>query len=156
MDDVILVCKECEGWDHEHFMQDMTSNCYMPPLNLEPSKDGVFLETEFLIKDNKIVHRLKNDNKDATHPKVWRYQHFNSYAPYARKRAAITNALQKVAFHASDEAQMIGSGITKMREFVHAGYPFSVLKYCANTISRDDTLRAWNTVLKAVRKDMLI
>ena len=58
MDDVILVCKECEGWDHEHFMQDMTSNCYMPPLNLEPSKDGVFLETEFLIKNNKIVHRL--------------------------------------------------------------------------------------------------
>ena len=156
MDDVIMVCKDGGCWDHSHFLHELTTNCYMPPLNLEPSAEGVFLETEFEICNNQIVHRLKNDNKDARHPKVWRYQHFNSYAPYARKRAAITNALNKVSFHASDEAQIIGSGITKMREFIQAGYPYTVLKYCANTVANKDNMRAWNIVLKTLRKDMHI
>ena len=155
MDDVILVSKEGGCWDHSHFLRALTTDCYMPPLNLEkPDVDNVFLETEFNICGDTITHRLKNDNKDASNPKIWRYQHFNSYAPYARKRAAITNALQKIGFHASDEAQIIGSGIAKMREFIQLGYPYTVLKYCANTIANNNDARAWNVVLRAIRKDL--
>ena len=81
---------------------------------------------------NTIVHRLKNDNVDAAHPMIWRYQHFNSYTPYARKRATISAALQKVAYFASNSEQLIMSGIRKIREFEYAGYPHAVLKYCLN------------------------
>ena len=74
MDDVILVCKDETRWDSKSFQESLTKQCYIPPLCLEPSKEGVFLETEFEIVRNKIVHRLKNDNKDAFNPQIWRYQ----------------------------------------------------------------------------------
>ena len=81
-----------------NFQDKLTKHCYAPPLSLEPSKEGVFLETEFEIVRNKIVHRLKNDNKDAFQPHIWRYQHYNSFAPYVRKRAVIMAAFNKVHF----------------------------------------------------------
>ena len=73
-----------------------------------------------------------------------------------REQRLLTHLINKVSFHASDEAQIIGSGITKMREFMQAGYPYTVLKYCANTVANEDNMRAWNTVLKTLRKDMHI
>ena len=123
----------------------------VPPLNLEPSKEGVFLETEFEIKNNQVVHRLKNDNKDAFKPKIWRYQHFNSYAPYVRKRAVITAAFKKVQMHASDRQQCIMSGIEKAREFMAAGYPASVIKYCTNIMATQNDYWAWKEVYKNYR-----
>ena len=59
MDDVILIYKEGGKWDSKKFQDKLTKHCYAPPLTLEPSKEGVFLETEFEIVRNKIVHRLK-------------------------------------------------------------------------------------------------
>ena len=138
-----------EGWDK--FQKELTDQCYVPPLNLEPSKDGVFLETEFEIINNQVVHRLKNDNKDAFKPKIWRYQHFNSYAPYIRKRAVITAALKKVQMHASDRQQCIISGIEKVREFMAAGYPDSVIKYCTNIMATQNDYWAWKEVYKCYR-----
>merc|ERR1712014_427486 len=135
MDDIILIYKEEEKWDSKKFLDNLTKNCYAPPLTLEPSKDGVFLETEFEIVRNKIVHRLKNDNKDAFQPHIWRYQHYNSFAPYVRKRAVIMAAFNKVQFFASDRQQCTLSGILKAREFMAAGYPDSVIKYCTNIMA---------------------
>ena len=123
----------------------------MPPLTLEPSPDGVFLETEFDVVNNEIYHRLKNDNKKAQEPCVWRYHHYNSYAPYAQKRAAISSALKKIVVHASDERNIICGGIRKLKEFVMLSYPFSVLKYCANVAASQGHARAWNVVLKNLR-----
>lgn len=148
MDDVILVTKNETKWDNKHFEKELTKYCYVPPLSLEPSKEGVFLETEFEIQDNHITHRLKNDNKDAFKPQIWRYQHFNSYAPYIRKRAVITAALKKVQFHASDKQQCVLSGIDKVREFMVAGYPDSVIKYCTNVMASQHDYWAWKEVYK--------
>ena len=146
MDDVILVYKKEATWDHESLENNLTNQCYVAPLCLEPSKDGVFLETEFEIINNKIVHRLKNDNKDAFNPHIWRYQHFNSFAPYIRKRAVIMAAFNKVNFHASDRHQCIQSGILKAREFMAAGYPDSVIKYCTNTMASHHDYWAWKEI----------
>ena len=146
MDDVILVCKDETGWDSKNFQENLTKECYVPPLCLEPSKEGVFLETEFEVVRNKVVHRLKNDNKDAFNPHIWRYQHFNSFAPYIRKRAVIMAAFNKVQFHASDRYQCTYSGILKAREFMVAGYPDSVIKYCTNIMSSHHDFWAWKDV----------
>ena len=121
------------------FKKDLTDQCYIPPLKLEPSKEGVFLETEFEIQKNHIVHRLKNDNKDPFDPQIWRYQHFNSFAPYVRKRAVIMAAFNKVQFHASNRDQCIQSGILKAKEFMIAGYPDSVIKFCTNKMANGFT-----------------
>ena len=130
-----LVTKKETRWDSNRFKKDLTDQCYIPPLKLEPSKEGVFLETEFEIKRNHIVHRLKNDNKDPFDPQIWRYQHFNSFAPYVRKRAVIMAAFNKVQFHASNRDQCIQSGILKAKEFMVAGYPDSVIKFCTNKMA---------------------
>ena len=146
MDDVILIYKKEADWNSQSFVKDLTNQCYVAPLCLEPSKDGVFLETEFEIIQNKIVHRLKNDNKDAFKPNIWRYQHFNSFAPYIRKRAVIMAAFNKVNFHASDRHQCIQSGILKAREFMVAGYPDSVIKYCTNSMASHHDYWAWKNI----------
>ena len=146
MDDIILVSKEETGWDSKRFQEEFTKQCYVPPLSLEPSKDGVFLETEFEVCKNQVAHRLKNDNRDAWNPQIWRYQHFNSYAPYLRKRAIIIAALKKVQFHASNKQQCILSAILKVREFMVAGYPDSVIKYCTNIMATNHDFWAWKEV----------
>ena len=151
MDDVILVCKHERTWDYKGFQAALTNQCYISPLHLEPSKEGVFLETEFEVLQNKINHRLKNDNKDAFHPKIWRYQHFNSYAPFIRKRAVIMAALNKVQFHASSRYQCTLSGILKVREFMAAGYPDSVIKYCTNIMATHHDFWAWKNVYNKYR-----
>ena len=151
MDDVILIYKEEEKWDNKTFHDDLTKHCYAPPLTLEPSKDGVFLETEFEIVKNKIVHRLKNDNKNAFQPHIWRYEHYNSFAPYVRKRAVIMAAFNKVQFHASDRHQCTLSGILKAREFMAAGYPDSVIKYCTNIMASHHDFKAWKDVYAKYR-----
>ena len=157
MDDVITVCKNTVGWDKDFFHEELKSKCYVAPLTLEPSKEGVFLETEYEIREQRIVHRLKNENVDAHQPEVWRYQHFNSYQPYARKRATITTALWKASFFASDDEQLIHSAVLKLKEFIRAGYPYTVLKYCTNTVGsnrcsnasgRAHSTRLWRTILK--------
>ena len=126
---------------------------YVPPLKPEPGKPGVFLETEFKIIDDKIVCRLKNDNVDVEHPTIWRYQHFNSYAPYVRKKATITAALQKVELHASNEKGMVTSAIHKLKEFVRAGYPYKVLKYCCNRRAAVRYAHAWNKVCVIIKHE---
>ena len=151
MDDVILVYKNETDWDSQSFKEALTKHCYVAPLCLEPSKEGVFLETEFEIINNKIVHRLKNDNKNAFQPHIWRYQHFNSFAPYVRKRAVIMAAFNKVNFHASDRHQCIQSGILKAREFMVACYPDSVIKYCTNIMASHHDYWAWKEIYTRYR-----
>ena len=50
MDDLLLLYyKADDTWDHERFCDDIQTGCYMPPLKLEDSKDGTFLENTFRI-----------------------------------------------------------------------------------------------------------
>ena len=155
MDDILLLYKESHEWDAAKFIQDISTNCYAHPLELEPGKDGVFLETEYAIKDNNIAYWLKNDNINADQPVVWRYQHFDSYAPYAQKKAAVSAALTKIQHHASGEKEMIRSGIRKLREFQCAGYPYAVLKYNIDRMVAHHTqwARAWHTIRRQIRLD---
>ena len=148
MDDVISIYKKSDAWDYQRFDEDLEKQCYIAPLKLEASKVGVFLENEFEIRANKIVYRLKNENRDALHPEVWRYQHFNSYQPFARKRATITAALHKVQFFGSDDEQITVAGVRKLREFIFAGYPKSVLKYCTDRMGAAYDALLWKKILR--------
>ena len=150
MDDLLIVCKDAMHWDMKSFLTDIHANCYVAPLKLEDAAAGVFLETEFEMSPH-LTFQIKNANKEMNAPVVWRYQHFNSYAPYTRKRATIISALKRVMHFASDDAAMIRSGIMKLQEFAHAGYPYSVLKYCCDTMARDGNHRIWYAIRDHMR-----
>ena len=147
MDDVISIYNNLPKWDWESFDKTLEHECYVPPLTLEASTDGIFLENEFEIHNGRIEYRLKNTNTDMSAPRVWRYQHYNSYQPFARKQATICASLQKVRYFASNEAQLITSGVCKLREFIAAGYPFSVLRYCTNRMGAMHNSRVWRHIL---------
>ena len=150
MDDLLIVCKDAMHWDMKSFLTDIHANCYVAPLKLEDAAAGVFLETEFEMSPH-LTFQIKNANKDMHAPVVWRYQHFNSYAPYTRKRATIISALKRVVYFASDDAAMIRSGIMKLQEFAHAGYPYSVLKYCCDAMARDGNHKVWYAIREHMR-----
>ena len=152
MDDVISIYKDDGTWDSRAFDKQLETGCYIAPLRLEAGTPGVFLETEIAIKDNRFTYKLKNANTDANAPKVWRYQHFNSYQPYMRKRATISAALQKAVFFASDEEQLVRSAVIKLREFIANGYPFPVIKYCTDRMGARHVPRIWRRVLEICYK----
>ena len=116
----------------------------------------MFLETEFYIRHNQIHHRLKNTNTQVE-DEIWRYQHFNSYAPFIQKQATIQAALQKVQFHASDARQLICSGVRKLREFAKAGYPISVIRFHTRKMAAHAThdAYAWAIVRKQLEREMV-
>jgi len=111
-------------WDHERFLADFErSECYMQPLKLEDSKPDTFLETSFEIKGNRVDHWLKNDNKHGEEPRIWRYQTYASYVPFARKKANLLASLTKVERMANTQAQLMQSAKAKLWEFERLGYP---------------------------------
>ena len=124
MDDIIMLYTKAPWWDHERFLSDFErSECYMKPLKLEDSKPDTFLETSFKIDGNRVEHWLKNDNKCGEQPKVWRYQTYASYVPFARKKANLLASLGKVERMANTKAQLIPSAKAKLWEFERLGYP---------------------------------
>ena len=149
MDDLIVAYADTDEWDAAAFLQSVSDDCYVAPLTLEPSKPGVFLETEFEVIRGRIVHRLKNDNTDANNPKVWRNQHYNSYSPFMRKRAAIIAALRKTVAQASDDTQIIVASIRKLHEYRAAGYPDSVLSDVCRHMGRLHSTSVWGAVRTA-------
>ena len=131
MDDILMFFKRSEAWDHERFTKDFArSECYHPPLKLVDAKENTFLETTFEVTSggNRIRHWLKNENPQGGPTKIWRYQHFNSAAPFEQKRATITACMKKVQLMASDGDALFSSALQKLAEFRELGYPKGVLK----------------------------
>ena len=128
MDDIALAYTKPSWWDHERFLRDFEkSECYMEPLKLEPGKEGTFLETSFKVENGSLRYWLKNDNIAGEEPKVWRYHHFHSHAPYKQKQATLITCLRKVASMASDGAALRLSARHKLAEFQRLRYPRSML-----------------------------
>ena len=150
MDDILLVYAKAPWWDHERFVRDFTaSTCYHAPLKLEDGKEGTFLETQFEIRDGSFRHWLKNEN-DGGAPRVWRYQHFHSHAPYLQKRALVTACLRKVHKMASDTAALYRSAHLKLAEFRRLQYPTNLLRKACTFIAASTGEGAWLGVRDAI------
>ena len=79
MDDLLVFYA---GLDEEKFLQDISGECYLPPLKLEDGGEATFLETSFKITPSgRIRHWLKNENLAGAPPKTHRYAHFHSHRP---------------------------------------------------------------------------
>ena len=153
MDDVILFYAEHDGWDYERFVREIcTFAIYHPPLELEPGKEGTFLETRFRIDDGRVVHWLKNDNEGGKR-EVWRYQHFQSATPFMQKRATLTACLKKVERMASDDAQLIRGAKDKLAEFRALRYPVSVLRQACSFLAASESRGAWITARMSLEDD---
>ena len=125
MDNILIVLARSTGWDADGFIRDFQeSKCYREPLKLEEGKDGTFLETRYTVEGDSVRYKLKNDNEHEN--KVWRYQHYLSYAPFLQKRATLTACLKKVHKHASDQGNLYASALSKISEFRELGYPLDV------------------------------
>ena len=150
MDDILIVLAKSTEWDYDGFIRDFTkSTCYQEPLKLEEGKDGTFLETRFEIKQNTVRYKLKNDNEMEN--KIWRYQHYLSYAPFLQKRATLTACLKKVQQHASDRDNLYASALNKIAEFRDLGYPLDVLKKACLFLGATSGEAMWLTVRRALR-----
>ena len=148
MDDILLFYADSLKWDKDAFLsQFQSSECYMPPLKLEPGHDGTFLETEFAIKGGYIQHWLKNANAKGGN-KVWRYHHINSYIPFSQKRATLISTLKKVDGMASDDAICFTSANDKLQEFMTLHYPNPMLKYACLRVGRETGRKIWFAVAK--------
>ena len=144
MDDIALVYAKTSWWDHQRFLEDFEkSECYMEPLRLEPGADGTFLETRFEVCGRTIRHWLKNDNEIGASPRVWRYHHFQSHAPYKQKRATLVACLQKVAKMASDRVALRQSATAKLAEFYRLGYPHGMLWDACSKMGATTRVRDW-------------
>ena len=122
---------------------------YREPLKLEEGKDGTFLETRYELTEKGIRFKLKNDNEKMM--KIWRYQHYQSYAPFLQKRATLTACLRKVHKHASDTENLRASALAKISEFRELGYPLDVLKKACTFLAATSGERTWLTVRYALR-----
>ena len=100
-----------------------------------------FLKNEFMVEGDVIHFWLKNSN--AKEMKVWRYQDFDSYAPYAQKRATLISALKKVDKNASSSAMRYESGRQKLNEFAHKGYPRGLTHYACCKVGRETNHKVW-------------
>ena len=143
MDDVIMVYTDNPNWDHVAFIRDFEeSECYQKPLCLEDAKQGVFLETEFMLTNNKFRFKLKNDNAKQPN-KIWRYRNYKSHAPFAQKRAVLTASLKKVHKMASDKDMLCESAVDKIMEFRDQNYPYGVLKAACVYMGASTGQRVW-------------
>ena len=150
MDDILLVYAEAEDWDHAKLVADFEeSQCYQKPLKLEEGGNGTFLETSFQVTGSSVRFWLKNANAGGV-KKLWRYQHFDSYATYEQKRATLTVCLRKVQRMASDRDALESSGRDKIREFVDLGYPRRMLKAICNFLGASTRERGWFDVRDSI------
>ena len=146
MDDVLCVYANTAKWDSVNFLEYQKTECYMPPLVLQDAGDSCFLETEFEIRTDSIHHRLKNVNEEGEAPRVWRYQHYDSYGSYVQKKGNLLGCLRKVNSMASDAEQLLLSGRKKLAEFKLIGFPSGVRKFACSVIGRDSGNGAWITL----------
>ena len=142
MDDLLLLYKADDTWDHERFCEDIQTRCYMPPLKLEDSKDGTFLENTFRIEGGSLRFRLKNVNEGGKR-NVWRYHDYDSYVAYGQKRATLIATLKKVATMAGDYSEMYESAMDKTMEFAQRGYPPGMRRYACQRVGRETGHRIW-------------
>ena len=150
MDDILMIYAENDRWEHQAFMAKFEeSECYQKPLKLEEGGDGTFLETSFEVKENKIRYWLKNQNSGGE-KKVWRYQHYWSYATYGQKRATLMACLRKVQKMASDKQAMEQSAWDKITEFRDLQYPRKVLRAACNYLGATTKERTWFDVRDAI------
>ena len=127
MDDILCVYDASDAWKTADFLADFQrSECYMPPLKLEPATQDIYLQTRIMLEGNTFHHRLKNLNEQEK--MVWRYKPASSYEPYAQKKGVLMGVLRKVAKMASDDAQFYESMGYKMREFAELGYSSGFLR----------------------------
>ena len=113
----------------------------MKPLKLEDGGNGVFLENEFEIEGDNIHYRLKNSNVGQM--KVWRYQDFDSYAPYAQKRATLIATLKKVDKNASSSQIRYESAMHKLKEFTDKGCPRGLTHYACCKVGWESNHKIW-------------
>ena len=152
MDDILLVYAENEKWDAKEFLQDFgKSECYWPPLSLEPAHDNVFLETRFELQEHGFEYRLKNANEGMESPAVWRYQHWSSYGAYQQRRSTMLATLRKVDKMASSGRQLLISGDAKLKEFERLGYPVGVRRFMCAVLARDTGKIEWWALRKQQR-----
>ena len=142
MDDILTFYVTNPQFDHKKLLNDFKkSQCYWPPLKLEDANNGIFLETQIEIHQNKIRHKLKNDNAKGI--MTWRYMHINSNNKHTYKKAALITNLRKVDYMASDDIMLIGSAIDKLREFVLLGYPKGMLYDACTKMAVISRAQAW-------------
>ena len=133
MDDILIIYKEDETWEHEKFMTDFTrSECYQQPLELEEGKPHTFLETRFWLYNDTIQYKLKNDNENGDN-NIWRYQHWYSSHTESQKIATLTATLRKTQ-KASSSVHMIRSTCDKVEEFRRLRYPLNTLLRVCNRL----------------------
>lgn len=151
MDDILMIYRTADWWDHERFLADFArSECYHPPLALENAKDDTFLETTFTISGGRVRHWLKNENPVGGPPKVWRYQHWASCCSFEQKSATLAACLKKVHGMASDADAVYHSGVQKLSEFRRLAYPVSVLRGACTYMAACTACYAWIRVRRVV------
>ena len=144
MDDVLVLYAEKEGWDHQNALQSLQTDCYLPPLRLEPGADDVFLETQFsIVNGRRVRHWLKNENRPGEAPKVWRYAHWGCYSSIEQKKATLMACLRKVDNMASDTHALARSAWMKVVEFLRLGYPLKVLWNACTTMGVSTREPSW-------------
>ena len=151
MDDILMIYRTADWWDHERFLADFArSECYHPPLALENAKDDTFLETTFTISGGRVRHWLKNENPLGGPVKVWRYQHWASCTSFEQRRATLSACLKKVHSMASDCEALYLSALQKLDEFRRLAYPTSVLRGACTYMAACTSSYAWIRVRHAV------
>ena len=146
VDDIMLMTAKNEAWDHARFERDFETSIYFPPLKLEDASErnhGNYLEMEWAVVNNQMVHRLKNENQVGEAPQVWRYQHFESHASRAQKRALVSSSLQRVQRMASSADQVVGSAMQKLAEFTRLKYPTGILRSACTYVAATSGNARW-------------
>ena len=142
MDDILLFVSKANGWNAQRFLNDFKkSECYWHPLKLEEATADKYLETTIIKQGHSLQYRLKNDNE--TERKVWKYHDYRSRLEYNTKRAIINTTLQKVHKMASNNTQLIISGIAKCNEFLELQYPPGILRYMCTRLAYVTSNSAW-------------
>jgi hypothetical protein len=136
MDDVLLIYADNPSINFDIFLKDFKqSECYLPPLKLEEAGDCTFLETTFEVtKDNNIKYWLKNTNEIGAPTKIWRYAHFDSYMPFAMKKAIMLACLKKVGKMASNNEALYNTAVQKVHEYLKLKYPPKMIWTACTTI----------------------
>ena len=148
MDDIILLYSKRRGFDHQHLIESLETQCYLNPLTLEPGDPKTFLESTIEIRNNKIYYRLKNDNFFTQN--IWRYAHFDSYAPLSQKRGVLLSTMKKTHRMTSDCNQLIISAVQKLYEFVQIAYPKWVIRKVCNNMASTTREPTWFKIREIV------
>ena len=150
VDDILLFVSLSNRWDHEEILFYFRNECYWKPLTLtQPELQDTFIETKFVVENQQIHSRLKNDNEWKKN--VWRYHHYDSHLSYEMKRATLHSTLGKVDLHASDSKQLQLSAMAKANEFLRLGYPAGILRHMCSTLALETRRTTWYHIRKLIR-----